>query len=119
MTDNEIIKALECCFVNANCNGCPLVSPPKEKCLERACHNALLLINRQKAEIEELRNSFAISREEAKKYQRGCRKIKIEASQEFVKRFEKKIKDVAFTLGQTWELQCALRAVLKEMTGGE
>lgn len=34
-----------------------------------------------------------------------------------LKRFEKKIKDVNFTIGQTWEIQCALKDVLKEMAG--
>lgn len=51
MTDNEIIKALECCFVNKSCNGCPLTNLPKQKCLERACLNALLLINHQQERI--------------------------------------------------------------------
>lgn len=38
-----------------------------------------------------------------------------EAIKEFVKKFEKKIKDVKFTLGQVWEIQCALKQTLKEM----
>lgn len=36
---------------------------------------------------------------------------------EFIKRFEKKIKDVKFTIGQTREIQSALKAVEKEMAG--
>lgn len=51
MTDNEIIKALECCG-RESCNGCPY---------DKNCHqgnpmirDALDLINRQQAEIERL-----------------------------------------------------------------
>ena len=42
-----------------------------------------------------------------------------DGAKEFAKKFEKKIKDVQFTLGQTWEIQCALTQVLKEMVGEE
>ena len=56
MTDNEIIKALECCG-RESCNGCPYRS-------DRICHqgnpmirDALDLINRQKAEIERLKGN--------------------------------------------------------------
>lgn len=52
MTDNEIIKALECC-VRGNCKGCP-----REKELDEACasivKDALELLYRQQAEIERL-----------------------------------------------------------------
>ena len=56
MTDNEIIKALECCANNPNecvCyeNKCPLFG---QKCIDVLSKNALDLINRQKAEIEAL-----------------------------------------------------------------
>lgn len=55
MTDNEIIKALECCttFPERMCGKCTL----QEECLTELCvaeKNALDLINRQKAEIERL-----------------------------------------------------------------
>lgn len=43
--------------------------------------------------------------------------IQSEAARELVKRFEKKIKDVKFTLGLTWEIQNALKDTLKEMVG--
>ena len=39
-----------------------------------------------------------------------------EAIKEFAEKFEIKIKDVQFTLGQTWEIQNALKDTLKEMT---
>ena len=50
MTDNEIIKALECCVTYEFCTGCPLV----DNC--PSCYSllksALDLINRQKAELD-------------------------------------------------------------------
>ena len=54
MTDNEIIKALECCK-NADCQNCPRWS---EEWYSGMCNDFLSdvldLINRQKAEIERL-----------------------------------------------------------------
>ena len=55
MTDNEIIKALECCCGTAHdsCRDCPYSDIGCEDELEK---DALDLINRQKAEIERLKN---------------------------------------------------------------
>lgn len=59
MTDNEIVKALECCGKNPpSCADCGY----KGKCNRRDCYDYLKLdafdlINRQKAEIEELKIS--------------------------------------------------------------
>ena len=65
LTDNEIIKALECCGVNRDCSGCP-----KEKesygCYFVLCGGALDLINRKKAEIEELQRKNLSCNEEIK-----------------------------------------------------
>jgi flagellar basal body rod protein FlgC len=57
MTDNEIIKALECCVTNGDCRECAL-NPKKGNygyCTGLAIKSALDLITRQKAEIERLR----------------------------------------------------------------
>jgi hypothetical protein len=57
MTDNEIIKALECCYKVKGyrhipiCQECPL---KESRCAIELPKNALALINRQKAEIERL-----------------------------------------------------------------
>lgn len=55
MTDEEIIKALECCCGTAHdsCRNCPYDDIGCEDKLEK---DALDLINRQKAEIEKLSN---------------------------------------------------------------
>ena len=53
MTDNDIIKALECCYslnLKKCKNVCPLIDKPL--CTEWLLKYALDLINRQKAEIE-------------------------------------------------------------------
>lgn len=43
--------------------------------------------------------------------------IRTETCKECLKKFEKNMKDVKVTLGQTWEIQNALKKTLKEMTG--
>ena len=53
MQDNEIIKALECCYTYFDCAVCPY----EKICtgLNVLTENTLDLINRQKAEIERLK----------------------------------------------------------------
>ena len=58
MTDNEIIKALECCIVYENCDGCPCAEDNSQYCLKATCKNALDLIKRQKEELESLKNAY-------------------------------------------------------------
>lgn len=59
MTDNEVIKALECCLSDAweDCDKCPLEKFPDDYI---GCRNNLIkvtidVINRQKAKIEQLK----------------------------------------------------------------
>ena len=58
MTDNEIIKALECCASDDYvCKICPMNKfriPDTGKCISKILRDTLDLINRQKAEILEL-----------------------------------------------------------------
>lgn len=54
-TDNDIIKALECCNVETDCKRCPLYKERSANCIDIACKNALDLITRQQAEIENLK----------------------------------------------------------------
>ena len=35
MTDNDIIKALECCFMEQQCNNCPLYKEHSVDCLDK------------------------------------------------------------------------------------
>jgi FtsZ-binding cell division protein ZapB len=53
MTDEQIIKALECCVIGYECpKDCPYMG--KGLCVDKIRKDALDLINRQKAEIERL-----------------------------------------------------------------
>lgn len=59
MTDNEIIKALECCIA-PNCAECPIFNNSEIRNVPGRCvltleKEALSLINRQQAEIEGLK----------------------------------------------------------------
>ena len=80
-------------------------------------NQALDRINRQKAEIERLEGLANHNRVLINELNKGIAESKTEAVKEFVMRFEKKIKEVKFTLGQTWEIQSALKEVKKEMVG--
>lgn len=87
MTDNDIIKALECCSSEFEChNGCPYYNNGEFKCRDLSFYKDTLdLINRQKAEIEEksnkLRDVLPIVAE-----------LKAEAITEFAERLREKCK---------------------------
>ena len=56
MTDNDIIKALECCSIKTDCTGCYFNTHESEDiCAREIVKNAFDLINRQQAEIERLK----------------------------------------------------------------
>ena len=100
MTDNEIIKALECCVkddegVRGFCNkGCPLFGKG-EDCPEFLRRNALDLINRQKAEIERLKdyNENLLSANTA--LSNEILEIRTEAIKEFAERLKKAFPSIA------------------------
>ena len=120
MTDNEIIKALECCANNI-CSECPC---RKMFCSENiAIAYALDLINRQKAEIERLEdvvyrltlhnNSLCLLDETQKKA------IKSEAIKEFAERLKNKLTACSRTIDGVSEyliLDVDIDNLVKEMT---
>ena len=56
MTDNDIIKALECCSLKMDCTGCYFDTHEAEDiCAREIVKKAFDLINRQRAEIERLK----------------------------------------------------------------
>lgn len=138
MSDEKIIKILECCAYNDGCKGCKY-----SKQCDGAEHliNALDLINRQRAEIERLKteNKIYIEANQVIGYQRDQRdkeidelqkqidgldvrenKIKVEAYKEFAERirecctFNDDLSADTF-LSITTNIDC----VLKEMVGEE
>lgn len=62
-TDEEIIKALECCVNNDSCKECP-INPNHGNygyCTNLALTHALILINRQRAEFAELKRKYELA----------------------------------------------------------
>ena len=94
MTDNEIIKALECCTDESyeNCNECPYstdtLSCERLKLLE----DSLDLINRQKSGIERLKKEVSVARDAYISIQDRYEHTKAEAYKEFAERLKNKIK---------------------------
>lgn len=96
MTDNEIIEILECC-ANADCKSCPC-NIDNHYCKDLESQEILNLINRQKAEIEKLKNTdFQVE---------VSSRIEKEIRAEAIKEFAEKLKqqafecDVSFGLGK-------------------
>lgn len=124
MTDNEIIKALDC-FSGKEiyCKNCAYRDNSNMGiCRRNAAKDTIDLIYRQKAEIERLKcdNSnihrlFSDACKRVDELDKLNETVKAEAIKDFVKKFKKEIKDVGFTLGQFWEINCALESVLKKM----
>lgn len=65
MTDNEIVKALECC-IDGYCRGCMYGDTNQFHCKDDLMQNTLDLINRQKSEIESARRKALL--EAARKF---------------------------------------------------
>ena len=84
LTDNKIVKALECCG-KESCFGCPY----RGKCHQGnpMITDALDLINRQKEQIEELKEKFTLDFEKMESEYDG--KIKAEAYKECIERVRK------------------------------
>ena len=108
MTDNEIIKALECHAEESldTCSLCPLLNI--EGCAYEAAEYALNLINRQQAEIERLKKILA---EEEEKYKLCAKRV----YKVGVKDFAEKLKSTYFIDSE--RLCCQVDKVFKEMVG--
>ena len=145
MTDNDIKKALECCSYGSElkCQECP-ADDCSLSCGNKLAKQALDLINRKDAEIVQRQSEYETVRKSGLNWMNKCNELqaeierlnkeidrlsqcvmyhdgqivdaKAEAVKAFAKKFEKKIKDVKFTIGQTWEIKCALKQTLQEMT---
>ena len=132
MTDNEIIKALECCQVAetiSDCDGmeCPCLCDGEcmlycrskrdgtDGILAELCKEALSLINRQKKKIEllNLENLQMIA---------SIKHLKAEAIKEFAERLEKKLFPYGMPDNGNYGINAkavkvALDKVVKEMVG--
>jgi hypothetical protein len=102
MTDNEIIKALEDCWVNGTCEHCSMKKDSKCKSILR--QTALDLINRQKAEIKELDEKNVITFSLIGYQKTEIERIILEANEEYKNRiraeaiteFEERLEEEAY-----------------------
>ena len=81
MTDNEILKVLECCH-NGTCSMCPYVN--EGYCGRRMISGSLDLIRKQQAEIKYLKNEIC----DIDTVNRNLIKEKAEAIKEFADKLE-------------------------------
>ena len=58
LTDEQIVKALECCTTRNDCWGCPRHDSSVNACMELPMREVFDLIKRQKAEIERLKEKY-------------------------------------------------------------
>lgn len=78
-TDEEIVKAIECCFLNGDCSGCPAeFREYGEICVRCVGKNALEMFNRQNAEIEELEYDRKLIFDEGKAWQKKANALQVE-----------------------------------------
>ena len=90
MTDNEIIKALECLRGNAfDCGECPYCSCYPAPCEQQVAKDALSLITRQKEGIEGLKNrDLQLEREiKAEAIKEFAEKVKETSLYEFIEEY--------------------------------
>ena len=88
MTDNEIIKALECCKTGDDCKGCPYYVNELYNCGEHFNEDVLDLINRQKAEIDMWKSSAELWEGDAKALFISRENIKAEAVKECIEKIK-------------------------------
>lgn len=112
LTDNEIIKALECCIsddkgIHEACRNCPLQGKNVD-CPEYIRASALDLINRQKAEIERYKGVIKLLENDVKT-----------AKDEAIKDCIRRLKQIERQKGEYGYVTLAdLDKVKKEMTEG-
>ena len=112
-TDDEIIKALECCSTDEQpCSMCPLWQICGDGRMT-STHLALAIINRQNAELEDLREIVFMDRSEA------IKNLKAEAIKEFAENVKAIFECVLYFDDDVKE--CILNEIdelVKEMTEG-
>lgn len=124
MTDNEIIRALECWSTPHGCTGCPFI---EQGCFDCGnipmdiSKNILDLINRQKAEIGKLTGEKIFYMDKYHEFAKTAECIKSEAIKEFADKLCDKI--VSYSLHVDCEgvetlnrLYGMIDSLVKEMT---
>ncbi len=92
MTEEEIMKALECCTQNTKCPACPMWNTG-QNCMNRLYQYALDLINRKNAEIEEWKkNCDELYKEMSERQKAEVEIAKRMGRSEAIKEFAKRMK---------------------------
>lgn len=145
MTDNEIVRALECCGENLCGQGCPRMyyCDTAIECKKELMEDALALINRQKAEIERYEKTvgkLAINKDgivigtlngkETEYIQKSVAEVfrnmavnraKTEAVKEFAEMLKERVEGCFYDLSNFDDFACALTDIdnlVKEFTEG-
>ena len=118
MTDNEIIKALECCTEDEDYTHCPSIKE-MPYCSNDIMVGALNLIKRQQAEIERLKNEIQTTKDAYIMLQTKNEIIKSEAIKEFAVRLKEKSFETIRNYGLTKDVVevCDIDNLVKEMVG--
>ncbi|MBE6890003.1 MAG: hypothetical protein E7485_08325 [Ruminococcaceae bacterium] len=132
MTDNEIIKALECCSTAQNCTPCKYEPSEYEKgtvgCCNELMKNALDLIKRHQAEIEKLSkpqgvtflaNGIEIHAKDSDEYYKFKRLVKADAITEFAERLKIDAVEVRYCTFSAVVRVADINTLVKEMVGVE
>ena len=93
MTDNEIIKAMQCVIGNdVKCSDCTYQKVlPFPSCRMMCAKNALDLINRQKEEIDRLNIELQSMRSAANSYKMHYETAKSESIKEFIDKLKNRV----------------------------
>ena len=95
MNDNDIVKALECLGGDeVLCRECAYGHIPYPVCKKLAAKNALDLINRQKAEIDKLRQKLDYENYECERCACDLLDQRDRAKSEAIKEFAERLKDI-------------------------
>lgn len=128
MTDEQIIKALECCVKTEFISDCAKCEMFAFDCKDILIENALDLINRQKAEIERMENqSTLLLKKKCKDINTARKIIKSEAIKDFAERLKRTSigleigddKKFKMTVVSTVAIDNLVKEMAKEMTEGE
>jgi hypothetical protein len=120
MTDNEIIKALPTvAYGGHSCNLCKHKWDKGEvRCGLKGCRitrEALDLINRQKAEVERLKEGIKFERERVD----NIPNLLLQAKSEAIREFAERLKNRYFSSGMDMFIRDLIDNLVKEMVGDE
>ena len=127
--DEQIVKALECCFINRKCTGCPARHREHDDiCLRYVGKEALEMFNSQKEEIEKLNIELDAMRYELDLLKQEKSVVVAEAIKKFAERLHKGIADfrdkremvmLPYTESALLIIERKIDNLVAEMTEGE